>query len=182
MFDAWSFQKRVNAGFGVMVAMVFLTTTIAVYALRAVAHVKDAVISVNAQNLIDAARLDTAINEQIAGFRGFIASPESSYKVEVEKGQREFTTLLPQLKGRVYTPEGKQLSDDIASAHALWLASKSRAMEVRSEKHGLDLALRIMREQTLPLRAQVVEKIDAFVAREQRLLQEANARSAAEAR
>lgn len=71
MTHEWTFQKKVSAGFVVMVCLAALTAAVAVYALRAVAS-KDRVMSVNGQNLIGAARLDSAVEQEVADFRGFL--------------------------------------------------------------------------------------------------------------
>jgi len=72
MTHEWTFQKKVSAGFVVMVCLALVTAAVAVYALRAVVANKDRVISVNAQNLIGAAHLTTAVEQESAGFRGFL--------------------------------------------------------------------------------------------------------------
>jgi len=76
MAHSWTFQKKVSTGFAVMVCLAALTAAVAVYALRAVVASKDNVISLVAENLVNATRLDAAADRQSATFRGFILSGE----------------------------------------------------------------------------------------------------------
>src|SRR5690242_3915305 len=69
---SWTFQRKLVTGFGVMVGLLVLAAVIAVYALHTAVAMKDGVISMNAESLVDAARLDAAVNRGVAAFRGYM--------------------------------------------------------------------------------------------------------------
>ena len=83
MTHEWTFQKKVLAGFGVMVCLAAVTAGVAVYALRSVVAGKDRVISTNAELLVNAARLRSAVHQESVGFRGFLLIPEERFLVDV---------------------------------------------------------------------------------------------------
>lgn len=181
MTQAWTFQRKLLTGFGIMVALVALTTAIAVYALRSTIAMKDGVISLNANGLIDAARLDAAFNQEIAAFRGFVAEPEERFTREREVARQRFDEIVPPLKARLYTLEGRRLLDSILKAHDALRNSQDRAMAVRKGPGGLAAALVIMRTETLPLRDRLTQAIGDFGGLKQQLLNAAEAESSSKA-
>jgi len=56
MIRSWTFQNKVTAGFAVMVGLAALTAVVAVYALGTVVANKDRLVTVSANNLINAAK------------------------------------------------------------------------------------------------------------------------------
>jgi len=181
MIGSWTFQKKVTIGFAVMVGLVALTTTIAVYALRTTIAIKDSVISLNAEGMIEVARLDAAFNKGVAAFRGYIAAPDEHFVSERATALQQFDEILPRLGRTVRTEEGRRLMGEITKAHDTWKESQDRALAVRTGKDGLPAALRIMREETLPFADRMEQRIGAFVELKRRIFEEAQASSNSEA-
>ena len=181
MMHRWTFQRKLITGFGVFVALMTLTTVIAVYALRSTIALKDGVISRNANSLIDAGRLDAAFNQEVAAFRGFLLLPEDRFTRELESAHQEFDEIVPQLEGHVYTQEGRRLMDSILKAHQSWRNSEAHALAVRNGKDGLAAALSVMRTETLPLREGLTQATGDFVGLKHRLLDAAEAESTSKA-
>ena len=177
MTHAWTFQKKVIAGFGTMVILSIVMALVAIYALRSVVTGKDAVISVNAQCLTDAARLEGAGYQQAAGFRGFLASPEGRFLKERTTAQDDIEHLLREMRPIVQTEQGKSMLAEIEKLETALSLGQDRAIAVRTSSRGLEASLQMMREDILPVRAQLASQIDAFVEREQRLLEAAKVES-----
>ena len=70
----WTFGEKLAMGFAATAILAMVMAAIAVYALNSVVASKDRVLAVNAQNLIDAARLQTAAARKAAAVRGYMLS------------------------------------------------------------------------------------------------------------
>jgi methyl-accepting chemotaxis protein len=77
----------------------------------------------------------------------------------------------------VYSEEGKRLLADIEREHSALFAMQARAIALRSQKEGMETAMRIMRQEGLQAREQLGRVTDTFVQLEQRRLDEARAQS-----
>ena len=179
MVRSWTFQKKVSAGFAVMLALTVITSGVAAYALRAVVASKDGVISINCQNLTDAAKLNAAIDRKAAGFRGFLLTGEDRFLQERSAAAAEATGLLAGLRNRVFTEEGKRLLAEIAQADTALAAAQNRAMEVTKQKGGLTFAIGALHSEILPNRDRLVQLVKGFVGLEEQILDEQK-RSASE--
>src|ERR1035438_4289337 len=79
MIRSWTFQRKVTAGFAVMVGLAAIIAGIAVYALHTVVNSRDHLHAVNARNLTDAQRLLADSSEYVAAFRGFLLLTEDRF-------------------------------------------------------------------------------------------------------
>jgi CHASE3 domain sensor protein len=104
MMHQWTFQKKVTVGFTVMVCLAAITASVAVYALRVVVASKDRVITVNSQNLTNAARLNAAVGRRVDGFRGFLLVPEETFRNEMNAGTDDFVKVMRLLEQKVHIP------------------------------------------------------------------------------
>ena len=69
-----TFGEKLAIGFAITAMLAMVMAGIAVYALNRVVASKDRVLTVNAQNLIDAAKLQTAAARKAAAVRGYMLS------------------------------------------------------------------------------------------------------------
>lgn len=179
--NRWTFQKKVTGGYTVMVCLAALTAAIAVYTLRSVVASKDKVISVNAQNLIDAARLDAASEQQVAAFRAFLIDGENRFLDQRRSAMEKFAELLRGLEKQVYTDEGRRILADIQRTQADYSAAQEKAIELRRTKGGLEAAIRFNDQEGVPKRDLLSQRLGIFVERERHLLQQAEEESTAKA-
>jgi methyl-accepting chemotaxis protein len=170
MIGGWSFQKKLGVGFAVMAGLTILSGVVAFYALGSVVAEKDRVISVNAQNLIDAARVNAAANLMASSFRGFLLAPEDRFLREREASRAELDELMRRLGSQVYTEEGKQSVAEIGRTYPDLYAAQGRALDALKTKAGLAAAMRILAEECLPKRERLAQHVTVFVEREQMLL------------
>ena len=118
MIGSWAFQRKVTAGFAVMVGLAVLTAAIAVYTLHTVVASKDRLIDVNVHNLTNAEALQAASNEYVAAFRGFLLLTDTRFLDQRRNAAEAFEETLRRLDQGVYTPEGRGLLNDIKQAQA----------------------------------------------------------------
>lgn len=181
MRPSWTFQKRVRAGFAVMVGLSSLTAIIAVFTLRTVVASKDVVISLNSEGLVEAARLQAADYRQAAGFREFIVSPDDRLLQEKNAAEQQIADLLHQLQPGSYTEQGKALLFGIQQSEATLKADMDRAVAMRPAKGGLEATLRLLRQQIVPREEKLIGEIDGFTAMKQKLLDDARSEYASRA-
>ena len=181
MTHSWSFQRKVTAGFAVMVLLAAVTAAVAIVALGSVIAGKDRVTNVNAQNLWNAERLESAAHREATGFRGFLLVPEERLLKDVAEGRQEFAEASAVLAKGVYTDEGRRMLRDIEQLHTAFTASVDRIIAERKARASLEVVTREMQEQPLPIREKLKQTIAALVADEQHLLADAQHDSAADA-
>src|SRR6266542_3134952 len=105
MNHSWTFQKKVTAGFGVMVCLAAVTAAVAIMSLRSVVTSKDRVITVDAENLINAARLDATVDRQAAAFRGFMVTAEDRFLAQRNVATQDFQVIMSEFAARVSSAE-----------------------------------------------------------------------------
>lgn len=181
MIHSWTFQKKLAAGFAGTVGMAVVIAGIAIYALNATVASKDRVIAVNAQNLIDAAKLNAACDQQAAAFRGYMVAGEDHFLRDREAATRAFQAIVDALEGRVYAAEGKRLLSHLRRADVDLLAAQDLIISERRGVRGLEAGMRVFDESKLSGREGLAQVTGAFVDCERRILDEAERASTAQA-
>src|SRR5579863_5721590 len=181
MIRSWTFQKKVTAGFAVMVGLSAVTSAIAVYALRTAVASKDRVVAINSVNLINGAKLQAASNEYTAAFRGYLLTGEASFLNQRRQAAEAFEETFRRLDQGVYTSEGHRRLSDIQKAQAELAVVQERIILLRKTKNGVEAATHAVEQEALPKRERITATIKAFVEREQNLLDEAGRDSSARA-
>ena len=173
----WTFQKKVTAGFGVMVVLAAVTCAVATLSLRSVVAGKDRVITVDAENLVNAARLDASVDRQAAAFRGFLVNAEDRFLAQRNAATQEFQTILSDLMARIESEAARSLLADVQRADADLLASQDQIVTVRRGTGGLPAVLHSFEQDTLPKRERLAQGVRTFVEREHQVLDAAVAAS-----
>jgi methyl-accepting chemotaxis protein len=179
MIRSWSFQKKLASGFAVITGLAMVTSAIAFYALRTVVADEDRVLAVNAQNLIDAAKMGAAANGMMAAFRGYMLTADDRFLRERDLRRAELADLTRRAGQQVYTEEGKQMVAAIGRTYPDLYMSQQLALDVMKSRAGLPGATHLFTTEILPKRDVLAQQVNAFVEREQTLLEE-NKRMASE--
>src|SRR6185312_3557119 len=177
MARTYSFNQKILAGFAAVVALAVLVGVVAVYALRSVAASKDHVITVNAINVADAARLDGATDRQVAAFRGFLLSGQQNLLDQADTAQRDVDASLQQLQSRVDNDQARQMIGGIVVAEAAYVAAQQQVVRVRQAAASGQQATALFESAALPKRDALGGLVSAFAAREQQLMQSETAAS-----
>ena len=172
MIRSWTFQRKVTAGFAVMVGLAAIIAGIAVYALHTVVNSRDHLLAVNARNLTDAQRLLADSSEYVAAFRGFLLLTEDRFLDQRRKAAAGIEETFRNLDQGVYTPEGHRLLNDIRIAQTEFAAVQERVILLRRTRNGSSAAIQAVEQETVPKRDSLVATIRTFVEREQKLLDE----------
>ena len=169
----WTFGQKLGAGFAVTVALAVAIGAVTVYALNTAVISKDAVITVNAQVLVDAERLRTAREVKSSDARAFLFTRDEGYLDEMRAARGDFTTILERLRSRVPSEEGQRLLDSLGQAEAAHQQVLDQVIELRRTNAPVETVSRAFDEQVGPRREELDSVLKSFVAREVRLLEEA---------
>jgi methyl-accepting chemotaxis protein len=176
MTQKWTFQRKVTAGFAVMVGLAVVIAVVSIFAAVTVASGFDRVVSVQARGLAESTRLTAAAARQVAAFRMFLLFPEERFLQQRNAGSQEFLEALGRLDKLVITDESKRMLAAIRQRNAEALESQDRGIALRQSK-GQEVAVRFDLAETYSLRQRLEQECTAFVNREERLLDEAKRES-----
>lgn len=173
MATKWSFGQKVAASFTAVVSLTILISAVGVYALKSAVASKDRVITVNAPNLNDAVKLNQFAESKVAAARGFLLARDDKY-LDLMRAQRsEFTQTLGRLKSHTPAAEGLRMLDGIERAENDHQAAMDRAIALRKTDVQMATVLRLFDDEVSPKRDALDQQIQAFMTREEGLMQEA---------
>jgi CHASE3 domain sensor protein len=101
----WTFERKLAAGYVVIVALVVVMGFTAAHVLRAVVVSKDRVMAVNGENLLDAERLRMAASRRVVGVRGYLLGKDETDLEEIRVQAGEFQSALARLRSRAASPD-----------------------------------------------------------------------------
>ena len=181
MGRTWTFAQKLAVAFSFMVLLTVVIAGIAVYTLNRVVASKDRVISVYAQNLTDAAKLQTAAARKAAAVRGYMLSGDPRFLEEENEARQLFLRTLEQIKPRLFTAEGKAMIYDVQELEAEHQILVGRANALRQANASVAETSQFMRNEVIPKVDRLYARVDDFAAWEERLLNEGRIASTAEA-
>ncbi len=170
MDRSWTFGQKLGLGFAVTVAFAVIIGAVAILSLVSVRDHKDRVISVNAQNLIDAAKMNAAMEGNVGSSRGYLITKEDSSLERARASRAEFAEALSRLKRNVYSEEGKRglpRIERLAEEHQVAL---TRALELRKTSPTLEPVTKVFDDDVQPKRLALDREVDEFVRSEEALL------------
>lgn len=176
-----TFGQKLALGFAATAMLAMFMAAISVYALNRVVATKDRVLAVNAENLIDAARLQTAASRKAAAVRGYMLSGDPRFLEGQSEARQLFFRTLEHMKPDVFTPEGKTMIrevQEIEANHQI-LVEKANAMR-QANASNADVA-HFMRSEVIPVVERLYSRVDDFAAWEEKLLNDARDASTAAA-
>jgi methyl-accepting chemotaxis protein len=177
----WSFGKKLGISLGACALLAMAIAAGSVYALRGVVASKDRVITVDAQMLIDAEALATAVERKVASFRGFLLSGDEFQLKQSLRAREEFAALLGRLKGLADNKQGLALLEAIERAESDHQGAMEEVVLLRHGEGGLDVAAQAFEEKAAPRRELLLQAMMALTEYETRALEDARRASTEEA-
>jgi methyl-accepting chemotaxis protein len=174
MIQHWTFGRKISAGFAVIVALTIVIGAISIYALQSVVASKDRIITVNSQSLLDAERLNGRRDEKSAHVRAFLLTGEERYVDQMRETRREIATIFERLKRHAETDEAQRFVLEIERSEAAHQTLIERLITLRRAGASAEAVALAFDDQALQAaRARLNDTVDAFIARETRLLNDA---------
>lgn len=170
MTRSWTFNQKVAAAFTSLVAVSALSGLVAVLALRAAVANKDRVIAVNSRNLADAAKLESAVYQVSANFRGYLLGKEGRFLDDIGAGEREVQAHLRQLQANAFSDDSRRLVSEISRAYEDYRSTQARIIaSVRAVNGPASTAT--WESEALPKQVLLARAVAAFTDREEQSLQ-----------
>ena len=177
----WTFGQKLALGFAVMVSLTILMAAIAVYSLKRVVASKDRVLAVNAQNLIDAATLQTAAARKAAAVRGYMLSGDPRFLEGENEARQLFFRTLEHMQPNIFTPQGQAMLQEAKEIEAQHQALVERANAMRQANASNAAIVQFMRGEVIPMIQRLNSRVDDFAVWEQKLLDDGRNASTTEA-
>jgi CHASE3 domain sensor protein len=172
MESSLTFTQKLALGFGAVVLLTLFVAAVSAYALREVVATKDEVIDVDAQRLVDSERLHVLSVTKANEGRAYLLNKDPQALERVRAAHRRFQELVETLRREVQTDEGKKLLEDVKAAEELHHTGVERILALRTNGMPVEEASNRYDQEGRPLREALDRTVDAFVAREERLLKE----------
>jgi methyl-accepting chemotaxis protein len=177
MAAKWSFGQKVGAGFAAVVALTTVMSGVASYALNSAIRSKDRVITVNAQTLVDAQKLNGAMEWKTGAARGFLLTREERFLESMRDARAEFTDVLGHLRSLTLADDVKLIVDRIEIADRDYQAAIDGAVSLRRTDGPIGAVIRLLSDELVPKRDVFRQQVQALVSREERLMEEAKTAS-----
>lgn len=173
MFDNLTFGRKIALGFAVTLGLTVLVGAVAAASLRSVVLAKDAVIAGEAQGLIEAGAMETAVEERVSAVRGFLLTGDEAFAAEIVAAQGAFATSFEAVQGRVGGAEEREALARLATAESAYQGALERI--VRDVRSGVDRDALVAEFQAtlVPARRELNAAIDDFSELQQRELDDA---------
>lgn len=168
-----SFGQKVGAGFAAIVGLTIVISAVAVHALKGVVSSKDRVITVNAQNLTDAAQLNAGAEAKVVAARGFLLSRDDKFLDQMRAKRQWFMQVLERLRSRVDTSEGQRILDQLERAENDHQAAMDRMIALRKTEAPVTTVARQFDDEVSPKRDVLDQEIQSFITHESNLLEDA---------
>ncbi len=179
--ERWTFGQKMATGFAAVVVLAIVIAAVAVYSLRDVVASKDRVLAVNAQNLIDAAKLQAATARKSANSRAYMLSGYSEFLQSEDDSEQEFKDIFARLKSHVYTDEGKGLLREIEQRDGEYQAVVEKSHALRQTNASPEKMSQFVVQEIAPVRARLDTAVNRFAQWEEELLATGKAASTAAA-
>lgn len=171
-------RKQVLLGYLAPLVGTLAIILVAILALQTAVSAKNEVINRESRLVIDAYRLDAAVNERVGYGRGYLLTRDPQFAADAAAADEKIERILVALEARVYTEQGRQLIRQVRSARDHWLEESDAVAEQAALPGTTAEEINVLfRERQRPALAQLEVVLTRFVNREERLIRDAIRRS-----
>ncbi|MCL5961500.1 MAG: MCP four helix bundle domain-containing protein [Chloroflexi bacterium] len=160
-----SISQRLTLGFGIVFLLVMLLLGVHVYEQQrlneSIAQLTDQIMP----RADAASNIETAYLRESADVRSYVLSGNERYLAAYNKAVASSQNALASLDKMLKTKEGRELFDQIQPLAAQYTEAAVKAIALR-QQGKLAEAQQTIEQEMLPMREQLLEKADAFVALE----------------
>jgi methyl-accepting chemotaxis protein len=167
-----TFTQKLVLGFSAVVLLTLVVAAVSGYALREVVATKDEVIDVDAQRVVDSERLHALSQATASEGRAYLLTKDPQSLERVREAHRRILDLVETLRREVQTQEGRDLLEHVKGAEEAHHAGVERVLALRTAGMPVEEASVRYDREARPLREALDHAVDAFLAREERLLKE----------
>ncbi len=182
MMAARTFGSKLAGGFALAVTLTLLMGAASVAALTVVVNAKDRVVHAASEGLQGTERLNSAIENRIADYRGYLLNGSPEYLDLTNAGRTRFLDQVARLRG-VLTDSGQlALLDDVSRAEAEHAAALQPVIERRAALTDLREVSQLNADLVTPAREKLERSISTLTERVRADVDRSRRESSAQAR
>jgi methyl-accepting chemotaxis protein len=182
MMAARTFGSKLAGGFALAVTLTLLMGAASVAALTVVVNAKDRVISSATDGLQGAERLNSAIENRIADYRGYLLTGTQEYLDLTNAGRSRFLDQVDRLSGLLTDDDQLALLDEVRQAEAEHAAALQPVIERRRAITDLREVAQLNAELVTPAREKLERSIATLTERVRSDVDRTRRESSAQAR
>ncbi len=182
MIAARTFGSKLAGGFALAVTLTLLMGAASVTALTVVVSAKDRVIQSASAGLQGTERLNSAIENRIADFRGYLLNGSPEYLELTNAGRTRFLDQVTRLRGLLTDPDQLALLDEVSRAEAEHAAVLQPVIERRAAITDLRNISQLNAEPITPAREKLERSIATLTERVRTDVDRTRQESSAQAR
>jgi CHASE3 domain sensor protein len=162
MGRTWTFGQRLGAGFALVVLLAVVMAAVGFYALRTVVEDKDRVIQHNAQDVIDAERMNAAVQRESANFRGYLLTGEQRFIDRMQESDAQFASAVERIRERGVTSAIARQLEAIMLADSDRQRAADRIAEMREGASDLQAVATAFERDVTPKTDALVGAVSTF--------------------
>lgn len=172
MTQSWTFGKKLAAGFVAVLVLLLVVSAIGTFALQKVVAAKDQVLDVQAKNLLRAERLRATAARKSSAARGYLITGDARALEQMKAERESFGDLVAQLATAANSDQNQSLVQAIAKDDAALQKALDEVLVQRKNDRQLAVLNLALDEKVLPRRDALERDVAAFIALEERLLEQ----------
>jgi methyl-accepting chemotaxis protein len=169
-----SLKMKLGLGFGVILVIMTAVGGIGFYSTFRLATVTDN-IQVNDKKMLLSETMETAIERQTTGVRGFLLAGKEDLLKHDQEGQQEFKQSADQLEKLLVTDEGKKVFAEMSRSFGEWRGFANREIELRRAGKNKEAEAMAFSAETTQLRNNLRTSVAELQESTAKVLAEANA-------
>ncbi|NRF68124.1 CHASE3 domain-containing protein [Aquincola sp. S2] len=177
----WTFAQKIGAGFLLVVALTVVLGALAVQSLRDMLAEREHLFTTFVQPLIDAQRMTATVEHSVASSRGYVLTRDEDYVQRARQSRSDYLAMLERTRRTTDSAEEQALLDALALAEAEHWAGLEKVFALVRSNGATEAIVRLFDEHVQPRRERLRQQANAFVAKEERLMQQARDQSRAAA-
>ncbi|HVT81300.1 MAG TPA: methyl-accepting chemotaxis protein [Phycisphaerae bacterium] len=177
----WTFRQKIAAGFAAVVVFALISNLIAIRALREVFADEERVIAGDAVNLTTAAKLQGAIEHEVAAFRGYILTPNAAQAGRMKEADDDVAQELRALEAHNLGGESGSRLSRIRQAEQEFSTASDPLVQMRESGQSIESLVARYEQDVVPKRLALSSMIDEFVTLSEKNLEAARAAASTKA-
>jgi methyl-accepting chemotaxis protein len=159
-----TFSQKVAVGFGASLVLTVAIGAVSVLALRSVVDSKDEVITTYTDHLLQAERLNLAVERKVTASRTFLLTRDEQDAVRMREARADLLVRTERLRAAADGQRTRDLLDQLTRTEAAHQQAADEVMQLRRDGADPARVVKAFDEGPAPLREQMTTEISALTA------------------
>lgn len=168
MTKTWTFGQKLGAGLALVVLLAVTMGAVGFFALNSIVEAKDQVIHGSGEDLIDAERLNTAMQREVANLRGYLLTGDQRFVDKLREVDKQFSRAVEAMRQRRPSERTRQLIEAISAAKAGYREAFEAVLQARRAGAETEAVAAQYDQTVLPKYDELAKLVRAFVTESER--------------